>query len=108
MREPGWAFVGGGNIASPEVIPEYYVTDEDKSVSQRTKSKKAEGESRSPASSRTPGLLSYSLGPCVSEKTLALGSSMNRGNPPPHSRRKQGRVSALAGRRNALCVIITT
>jgi hypothetical protein len=40
MREPGWAFVGGGNIASPKVIPEYYVTDEDKSVSQRTKSKK--------------------------------------------------------------------
>jgi hypothetical protein len=48
MSEPGWAFVGGGNIASPKVIPEYYVPDEDKSVSQRTKSKNAEGESRSP------------------------------------------------------------
>ena len=33
MSEPGWTFVGGGNIASPKVIPEYYVTDEDKSVS---------------------------------------------------------------------------
>ena len=38
MSEPGWAFVGGDNIASPKVIPEYYATDEDKSVSQRTKS----------------------------------------------------------------------
>jgi len=51
MSEPGWAFVGGGNIASPKVIPEYYVPDEDKSVSQRTKSKNAEGESRSPVNS---------------------------------------------------------
>jgi hypothetical protein len=38
MRESGWAFVGGGNIASPKIIPEYYAPDEDKSVSQRTKS----------------------------------------------------------------------
>ena len=38
MRESGWAFVGGGNIASPTIIPEYYVPDEDKSVSQRTNS----------------------------------------------------------------------
>jgi len=53
MSAPGWAFVGGGNIASPKVIPEYYVTDEDKSVSQRRKRKNAEGESRSPARSRT-------------------------------------------------------
>jgi len=60
MSEPGWTFVGGGNIASPKVIPEYYVTDEDESVSQRTKSKNAEGESRSPAHS--------------SEAQLALGS----------------------------------
>ena len=51
MSEPGWAFVGGGNIASPKVIPEYYVPDEDKSVSQRTKSKNAEGESWSPVNS---------------------------------------------------------
>jgi hypothetical protein len=40
MRESGWAFVGGGNIASPKVIPEYYGPDEDESVSQRTKSRK--------------------------------------------------------------------
>ena len=51
MSEPGWAFVGGGNIASPKVIPEYYVPDQDKSVSQRTKCKNAEGESRSPVNS---------------------------------------------------------
>jgi hypothetical protein len=40
MREPGWTFVGGDNIASPEIIPEYYLPDEDKSVSQCTKSTK--------------------------------------------------------------------
>ena len=39
MRKPGWAFVGGGNIASPKVIPEYYAPNEDVSVSQRTKRK---------------------------------------------------------------------
>ena len=56
MRKPGWAFVGGGNIASPKVIPEYYAPNEDVSVSQRTKRKNAEGRSWSSANSSSTQL----------------------------------------------------
>ena len=67
MRESGWAFVGGGNIASPTVIPGYYVPDEDKSVSQRTKNNNAEDESRSPANCRLPAFFLLSRPLCFRE-----------------------------------------
>jgi len=52
MSEPGWAFVGGGNIASPKVIPVNTTSPKRTSLYHSAqRAKDAEDESRSPANS---------------------------------------------------------